>query len=85
MFLKQLNLNNARRLCVVVFMAGILLQTVTWLVGDSSSFIASAYAEEEKKKKKKLTKAQKEAKLKYKNAVSQRRKSVGTSWSICGI
>ena len=79
MFLKQLNLASVSRLCAIAFMAAVLLQSAAWLAGDSSGFIASAYAEEEKKKKKKLTKAEKEAKLKYKNAVSQRRKSVGTT------
>ena len=79
MFSKQLNLASVSRLCVVVFMAALLLQSVAWLAGDSAGFISAAYAEEEKKKKKKLTKAEKEAKLKYKNAVSQRRKSVGAT------
>ena len=77
MFLKQLNLASISRLCAIAFMAAVLLQSAAWLAGDSSGFITSVYAEEEKKKK--LTKAEKEAKLKYKNAVSQRRKSVGTT------
>ncbi len=77
MFLKQLNLASVRRLCAVALMTALLLQSASWLSGDSSRLISSAYAEE--KKKKKLTKAEKEAKLKYKNAVSQRRKSVGAT------
>jgi hypothetical protein len=76
MVLKQLNMGWLSRFCLLTslfLMATVVLTVLT----DSSVFGVSSVVAEEKKKK--LTKAEKEAQLKYKNAVSQRRKSVGQS------
>ena len=76
MILKQLNMAWLGRFCLSIslfLMATVIVTVAT----DATGFGIGSVAAEEKKKK--LTKAEKEAKLKYKNAVSQRRKSVGTS------
>ena len=76
MVLKQLNIGWLRRFCLStsLFLMATVIVTVST---DSTDFGIGSVAAQEKKKK--LTKAEKEAKLKYKNAVSQRRKSVGAS------
>ena len=76
MVLKQLNMGWLSQFCIstcLFLMATVVVSVST----DSTGFGVSAVVAAEKEKK--LTKAEKEAKLKYKNAVSQRRKSVGTS------
>lgn len=81
MFLKQLNIAllspssiGLKCFSASLFLASTVLSatliTATMAVSDIA--VSEAYAQE-----KKLTKEEKEAKLKYKNAVSQRRKSVG--------
>ena len=56
----------------------VLIAVSVCVVSITTEFaVSSAYAQEEKKKK--LTKAEKEARLKYKNKVAQRRKSVGAT------
>ena len=52
------------------------LEVISFFANQSIAIINHAQAEE-KEKKKKLTKAEKEARLKYKDKVTQRRKSVG--------
>lgn len=70
MSLKRLNTSWLGRLCLTTS----LVFTASVIMIGSDIGVNQAYAQE-----KKLSKAEKESKLKYKNAVSQRRKSVGTS------
>ncbi len=76
MVLKQLNMGWLSRFCLSTCLF-LMATVVTSVVTDGTGFGVSEVVAAEKKKKQ--TKAEKEASLKYKNAVSQRRKSVGTS------
>jgi tetratricopeptide (TPR) repeat protein len=77
MILKKIKFQNQLNGLAIFLCLTLSVEVISFFSNQSLTIINYAQAEEEKKKKKKLTKAEKEARLKYKDKVTQRRKSVG--------